>query len=75
MEEVVLMAVSTSLAYGVRLVKEELLSESIIFRFWGATKEGMSKVKSVETESSSESSSHQLVGGVLDEERLIVVPR
>jgi hypothetical protein len=35
----------------------------------------MLEVNSVETESSSESSSHQLVGGVFDEERLIVAPR
>jgi hypothetical protein len=74
-EEVILIAVSISLAYGVGLVQEESSSESIIIRFLGTTKEGMSAVKTVETESSSESSSHQLVVGVFDEGQLKVAPR
>jgi hypothetical protein len=59
----------------VRLMKEESMSQSIMICSLRATKEGMSAVNLVDTESSSKSSSHYLVGGVLDEECLIVAPQ
>jgi hypothetical protein len=46
-------------------MKEESSSESIMIGFLGATKEGMSTVKAVETKLSFKPSSHQLVGGSL----------